>query len=91
MNDSKTSSGSPSFQDGADLEKRPSVYKDLIVTSVKDVPDDAAIATAAVSGMTISTEEAKRLVRKIDRNLMPLLCLTYLIQFLDKISLGYAA
>lgn len=37
------------------------------------------------------TENIKRLVRKVDWELMPLLCGTYLLQYIDKQSLSYAA
>lgn len=67
-----------SSTDGSDHKEAPS--KDLYVSSVKDVPDAAAVATAAVSGMTISKEEGSRLVRKIDAWILPLLCITYTIQ-----------
>ncbi|BGP48685.1 hypothetical protein JCM10450v2_004561 [Rhodotorula kratochvilovae] len=76
---------------GADNEKDAGNYKDLVVSTVRDVPDAAAIATAAIANMEISDEEARKLVRKIDRSLMPLLCITYCLQFLDKTSLSYAA
>lgn len=71
------------LEDGDNLEKRVSVYKDIVVTGVRDVPDSAAICTAAISGRTLSKEENTRLVRKIDFNLMPLLCVVYLIQFVS--------
>ncbi|ATY62811.1 vitamin H [Cordyceps militaris] len=40
---------------------------------------------------TITAAEEKALVRKIDRNLMPLLFISYALQFFDKTSLGYTA
>lgn len=49
--------------------------------SAFSVPDQAALVTANISGMKLTPEESKRLVRKIDRWLMPLLCLVYMIQF----------
>lgn len=69
---------SRSSTDGSDHKEEPS--KDLVVSNVNDVPDAAAVATAAVSGMTISKEEGSRLVRKIDSWILPLLCITYTIQ-----------
>lgn len=71
------------LEDSDNLEKRVSVYKDIVVTGVRDVPDSAAICTAAISGQTLTKEESARLVRKIDLNLMPLLCSVYLIQFVS--------
>lgn len=57
---------STSSTDGADGDKE-QPYKNLVVSSVQDVPDAAAVATAAVSGMVISEEESARLLRRIDR------------------------
>ncbi|PAV23520.1 MFS general substrate transporter [Pyrrhoderma noxium] len=50
-------------------------------------------AQLAVGGPeeTISTEDALRLRRKIDWNLMPLMCILYLMQFADKTTLGQSA
>ncbi|KAF4344531.1 hypothetical protein FBEOM_1499 [Fusarium beomiforme] len=40
---------------------------------------------------TLSVEEEKKLVRKIDMRLMPLLIISYGLQYLDKTSLAYSA
>ncbi|OJJ02776.1 hypothetical protein ASPVEDRAFT_131759 [Aspergillus versicolor CBS 583.65] len=40
---------------------------------------------------TMSSKEEKRLVRKIDFHLMPLLIISYGLQYLDKTSLSYSA
>ncbi|KAJ4493308.1 MFS general substrate transporter [Lentinula lateritia] len=40
---------------------------------------------------TIDPSEAIRIRRKIDRNILPMMCLLYLVQFMDKTTLGYAA
>ncbi|GME73188.1 unnamed protein product [Ambrosiozyma monospora] len=43
----------------------------------------------------ISQEEIEamnsKIVRKLDLHIIPILCITYLLQFLDKLSLNYAA
>lgn len=36
-------------------------------------------------------EEYRKIRRKVDFRLLPLLCVTYTLQFLDKLSLNYAA
>ncbi|KAF2503227.1 MFS general substrate transporter [Lophium mytilinum] len=41
--------------------------------------------------LVIIDEEEKRILRKIDLHLMPLMFMTYALQYLDKITLGYAA
>ncbi|KAL2840759.1 major facilitator superfamily domain-containing protein [Aspergillus pseudodeflectus] len=40
---------------------------------------------------TMTTEDEKKLVRKIDMHLMPLLIVSYGLQYLDKTSLSYSA
>ncbi|KAH7085819.1 putative MFS allantoate transporter [Paraphoma chrysanthemicola] len=39
----------------------------------------------------LSAQEDRRLVRKIDRYLLPVMAVSYLFQFLDKAALGYTA
>lgn len=53
--------------------------------------DDAMKAFA--DGQTIHIDEAtnKRLLRKIDWNLMPIMCVIYGLQYLDKTTLSYAS
>ncbi|KKY27759.1 putative mfs allantoate transporter [Diplodia seriata] len=38
-----------------------------------------------------SEEEERAVLRKIDRNIIPLLCWVYMVQFADKTSLNYAS
>lgn len=44
-----------------------------------------------LNAMLSDSEGVKKLVRKVDFMLMPLLCGTYLLQYIDKQSLSYAA
>ncbi|CUS20218.1 LAQU0S01e01662g1_1 [Lachancea quebecensis] len=53
--------------------------------------DDAMRLALESKGLKISPEDDRRLVRKIDLYMFPLLCLLYAIQFMDKISNGSAA
>ncbi|KAH7880069.1 MFS general substrate transporter [Lentinula edodes] len=53
------------------------------------VDTGAQFATGAEE--TIDPSEAIRIRRKIDRNILPMMCLLYLVQFMDKTTLGYAA
>lgn len=39
----------------------------------------------------LTPEDEKRLLRKIDWNLMPLLCLVYGLNYLDKTTVSYAS
>ncbi|KAF9653218.1 MFS general substrate transporter [Thelephora ganbajun] len=52
--------------------------------------DTAAILVAA-EDITLTPEEAKRLRRKIDWHIMPLMSILYWVQFMDKTTLGYSA
>ncbi|KAH9900158.1 MFS general substrate transporter [Xylariomycetidae sp. FL2044] len=56
-------------------------------------PDEALKLVAAHEGesLVLSADEAKRLLRKIDRNMMPLLCIVYGLNYLDKTTLSYAS
>ncbi|GAW03136.1 MFS general substrate transporter [Lentinula edodes] len=53
------------------------------------VDTGAQFATGAEE--TIDPNEAIRIRRKVDRNILPMMCLLYLVQFMDKTTLGYAA
>ncbi|KAH8896863.1 MFS general substrate transporter [Thozetella sp. PMI_491] len=53
------------------------------------------VGVAALQGMTenidVDGPEARKVLRKIDLHLLPLLCVTYWLQFLDKSCISYAA
>jgi MFS transporter, ACS family, allantoate permease len=59
----------------------------------KNDGDEALKAFVGHEGERIVIDEAtnKRLLRTIDRNLMPFLCLIYGLQYLDKTTLSYAS
>lgn len=61
-----------------------------IVDITGDV-DEAMKYALESEDVELTDEEAKRLVRKIDIFLLPLICLLYAMQFMDKVSSGYAA
>ncbi|KIJ61693.1 hypothetical protein HYDPIDRAFT_31026 [Hydnomerulius pinastri MD-312] len=52
--------------------------------------DTAAQLAAGLSG-DIEPEEALRIRKKIDRHILPLMCLLYWVQFMDKTTLGNSA
>lgn len=71
-----------------DTDKKPDLY----------VKDEAESPVQAALGLVHEVEDEhldepafKRLKRKIDLRLMPLLCITYALQSIDKTTLGYAA
>jgi ACS family allantoate permease-like MFS transporter len=55
--------------------------------------DEAYKIFAGHEGETIlmTPLEEKKLLRKIDRNLMPLLCIVYGLNYLDKTTVSYAS
>lgn len=61
-------------------------------TNVDDVHNDEAIKVlAAYTGDTVwSPDEERKLRRKIDWRIMPVLCLTYGLQYYDKAMLSQA-
>lgn len=52
---------------------------------------DPALQFMADGEIEYTPEESRKVLSKIDRVLMPLLCWVYLIQFADKTSLNYAS
>ncbi|SCU82851.1 LADA_0C08306g1_1 [Lachancea dasiensis] len=72
------------------------VVSTIISTSGREVKltgnvDDAMRLALEAPKIVVTPEEDRRLVRKIDLYMFPLLCLLYAIQFMDKISNGSAA
>ncbi|KAJ9487572.1 hypothetical protein VN97_g5739 [Penicillium thymicola] len=58
----------------------------------RDIQDlDPALQFMNAEEIEYTPDEAKKVLFKIDRVLMPLLCWVYLIQFADKTSLNYAS
>ncbi|KAG2031361.1 MFS general substrate transporter [Suillus americanus] len=57
--------------------------------SVSEVDTGAQLVAGLTS--TLEPDEALRIRRKIDRYVMPLMCVLYVIQFMDKLTLGSAA
>lgn len=69
----------PVSQNGAELTK----------IDIKDETGDLA-AQALASG-PVDPEFSRRVLTKIDRHILPFLCVTYALQFIDKTSLGYSS
>ncbi|KAK7027995.1 hypothetical protein VNI00_015081 [Paramarasmius palmivorus] len=55
-----------------------------------DNKSDSAEDTLLAAPPTLTEEEERKLWRKIDRRLMPILCLMYLMSFLDRGNIGNA-
>ncbi|KAI1762030.1 MFS general substrate transporter [Hypoxylon sp. FL1150] len=52
---------------------------------------DEALKLVGGEAVVLTPEDEKRLLRKIDRNMMPLLCIVYGLNYLDKTTLSYAS
>lgn len=86
-----------------ELEKKSSALTkivsapDLKAGEIKDLDQaeiflqDNGISHDDLQAMLQDKEGIKKLVRRVDWMLMPLLCGTYLLQYIDKQSLSYAA
>lgn len=53
--------------------------------------DEAFKVIQAGETIVLTKEDEKRLLRKIDLHIMPLLCLVYGLNYLDKTSISYAS
>ncbi|XXG98391.1 hypothetical protein Hte_004714 [Hypoxylon texense] len=57
-----------------------------------DIKDEAGdLAARALTSATVDEETARKVRRKIDLRILPFLCITYALQFIDKTSLGYSS
>lgn len=63
---------------------------DQILKHANDA-DDAMKAFAGGEAIHIDEATNRRLLRKIDWNLMPIMCVIYGLQYLDKTTLSYAS
>jgi MFS transporter, ACS family, allantoate permease len=73
---------------------RPSVSSTAAAKKILEHSNDADEAMKAfANGETVEIDEAtnKRLLRTIDLHLMPLLCLIYGLNYLDKTTLSYVS
>ncbi|GME26889.1 putative mfs allantoate transporter protein [Neofusicoccum parvum] len=63
----------------------------VAVKNLKNADDALAFAGNASEPIEYTAEEERAVLRKIDWNIVPLLCWVYMIQFADKTSLNYAS
>ncbi|KAK6083103.1 putative vitamin H transporter [Seiridium cupressi] len=62
---------------------------DISKLDIKDETGDLAVKALAAGA--VDAEASKKVRRKIDRYILPFLCITYALQFIDKSSLGYSS
>ncbi|KAK2872006.1 hypothetical protein FQN49_002626, partial [Arthroderma sp. PD_2] len=73
----------------ADPEKSVGIEKE-VVKHAEDA-DEAMKAFAEAGPIVLTAEDNKRLLKIIDWNLMPLMCVVYGLNYLDKTTLSYAS
>ncbi|KAI1386527.1 MFS general substrate transporter [Hypoxylon trugodes] len=57
-----------------------------------DIKDEAGgLAVKALTSVAADEETSRKVRRKIDYRILPFLCITYALQFIDKTSLGYSS
>ncbi len=57
---------------------------------IQDETGDLAAKALAIGGV-VDEELSRQVRRKIDMRILPFLCITYALQFIDKTSLGYSS
>ncbi|KAF9558501.1 MFS general substrate transporter [Agrocybe pediades] len=80
--------GTSSETSASENEKHVVEKNALVAVTTKEV--DTAAELAAGEG-EVDPEEALRVRKKIDRHILPLMCILYWIQFMDKTTLGSSA
>lgn len=57
-----------------------------------DIKDEAgSLAARALTSDAVDEETSRKVRRKIDIRILPFLCVTYALMFIDKTSLGYSS
>ncbi|KAI5868268.1 major facilitator superfamily domain-containing protein [Durotheca rogersii] len=74
-----------------DVDKSTSVAHEVKVAEA-DIKDEAgAFAVRALMSGAVDDEASRKVRRKIDYRILPFMCITYALQFIDKTSLGYSS
>ncbi|KAL1977290.1 hypothetical protein VTN31DRAFT_149 [Thermomyces dupontii] len=88
-----TSTEVNSVQPAVDPEKDATVGADPKIVKHSHDADEAlkAVLEAGGQAITIDDETNRRLLRTIDWHMMPLMCVVYMMNYLDKTTLSYAS
>ncbi|TQN74549.1 putative transporter [Colletotrichum shisoi] len=87
---------------GSDPEKRTPSAIDPAAPGALTADDDpvskhhiadesGALAASALHSAPLDDAQSRSILRKLDRRILPFLCVTYALQFIDKTSLGYSS
>jgi hypothetical protein len=80
-----TATGKKSMEKGLNQVRDRAEELGVEVGHVKELKGaDKMFAYASADAIIINEETNKKLVRKIDRNVLPWLCVLYVLQYLDK-------
>lgn len=69
----------------------PANYYDVNLSKLNIKDETGRFATLALASGPADPEVSKRILRKIDLYILPFLCVTYALQFIDKTSLSYSS
>ncbi|KAK2052346.1 MFS general substrate transporter [Colletotrichum caudatum] len=65
---------------------------DRPVSKYDGIADETgALAASALGSAPLDEAQSRAVLRKLDRRILPFLCVTYALQFIDKTSLGYSS
>lgn len=78
----------------ADIERTPTrnsnTASEILKVNRHDA-DEALAAFEAHENVVVDEATSKRLLRRIDRRILPIMCVVYGMNFLDKTTLSYAS
>lgn len=78
-------------KNAAKAAQLPTHQVDDISPATSMIVDDNYELYKSVKDDQISSGEAKRVLRKIDKRILPILFFTYMLQYLDKNSINFAS
>ncbi|CCF47015.1 hypothetical protein CH063_15569, partial [Colletotrichum higginsianum] len=64
---------------------------DDLVSKHHITDESGALAASALNSAPLDDAQSRSILRKLDRRILPFLCVTYALQFIDKTSLGYSS
>lgn len=67
------------------------IFHDKIPPKANIKDETGVLATLALTNDPVDPQTSRRVLRKIDAHILPFLCITYALQFIDKTSLGYSS
>jgi hypothetical protein len=77
-----------------DVEEKGGLHPDVLISYLSEddrrILDDPAARAAWMEDYVPGSEEEKRMVRKIDRHMMPMLWLMYILNYIDRTNVGNA-